>query len=104
MLSIINQISNIELSKISEQTAQEALELTQTAYSSGSVNIIQLIDAQNNFLNAQLARASAIYNFMINAIQLERTMGYYFLLNSKEDNAEFQQRFLGFINTNNPDD
>ncbi|MEM1321897.1 MAG: TolC family protein [Bacteroidota bacterium] len=100
ILDLVNQVSNIELSKISEATAEEALELTQTAYSSGSVNIIQLIDAQNNFLNAQLQRASAVYNFLNSALQLERSLGYFFLLNSEDDNLEFRQRFLNFIAEN----
>lgn len=96
VLNLINQVSNIQLSEVSEQAAEEALELTQTAYSSGAVNLIQLIDAQNNYRNAQLARAGAVYNFLINALQLERSLGYFFLLNSEEDNLNFRQRFLDF--------
>ncbi len=101
VLSIINQISNIELSKVSESTAEESLELTQIAYATGSINIIQLIDAQNNYLDAQLSRTNAIYNFLIDAIQLERSLGYYFLLNTEEDNLAFRQRFLEYTTNNN---
>ncbi|MEM9544872.1 MAG: TolC family protein [Bacteroidota bacterium] len=100
VLSLTNQVSNITLSEVSENAAREALELTQVAYSSGSVNIIQLIDAQNNFLNAQLARANAVYNFLFDAIRLERSIGYYFLLNTEEENALFRQRFVSFMNDN----
>jgi outer membrane protein len=32
VLNIINQISNIQLSKVFEETAKEALELTQTSF------------------------------------------------------------------------
>ncbi|MEL6865437.1 MAG: TolC family protein [Bacteroidota bacterium] len=98
VLTLVNQISNIQLSEISERTAKEALELTQTAYSSGAVNLIQLLDAQNNYLNAQLAKAAAVYNFLINSIQLERSLGYYFLLNTEEKNSDFRRRFFDFIN------
>ncbi|MEM9362983.1 MAG: TolC family protein [Bacteroidota bacterium] len=101
VLNLVNQMSNIELSKISEETASEALELTRASYSEGAVNIVQLLDAQNNFLNAQLARTNAVYNFLINALQLERFMGYYFILNTKEKNDEFRQRFFEFLNTQN---
>ncbi|WP_282087554.1 TolC family protein [Aquimarina algiphila] len=101
VLNMVNQISNIELSRVSEETAKEALELTQASYSSGSVNIVQLLDAQNNLLNAQLARANATYNYLINSLQLERFLGYYFLLNSDQDNNEFKQRFFEFLNTRN---
>jgi outer membrane protein TolC len=101
VLNLVNQMSNIQLSKISEETASEALELTRASYAEGAVNIVQLLDAQNNFLNAQLARTNAVYNFLINALQLERFMGYYFLLNTEEQNDEFRQRFFEFLNTQN---
>lgn len=98
VLNIINEISNIELSKVAEAAAKEALSLTQNSYSNGAVSIIQLIDAQNNLLNAQIASTNAVYNFLINSIQLERFLGYYFLLNSEEDNDKFIQRFFEYLN------
>ena len=101
VLNVVNQVSNIELSKVSEETAKEALELTQASYANGAVNIIQLIDAQNNYLNAQLARTNAVYNFLINGLQLERFLGYYFLLNTQEDNNKFTQRFLEYLSKRN---
>ncbi|WP_298900560.1 TolC family protein [uncultured Psychroserpens sp.] len=101
VLNVINQISNIELSKVSEETAKEALDLTQASYSNGAVNIVQLIDAQNNYIGARLARVSAVYNYLINALQMERFLGYYFLLNSQAKNDEFNQRFLEYLNTRN---
>jgi len=101
VLNLVNEVSNIKLSTLSEATAKESLELTQVSYSSGAVNIVQLLDAQNNYLSAQLARANATYNFLITSLQLERFLGYYFLLNSDEDNAKFIQRFLEFTTNRN---
>ncbi|MCK8520792.1 TolC family protein [Aquimarina sp. D1M17] len=101
VLNMINQISNIQLSIVSEETAEESLELTQTSYSSGSVNIVQLLDAQSNLLNARLASANANYNYLINSLQLERFLGYYFLLNDEQDNIAFRQRFFDFLNGRN---
>ncbi len=101
VLNLISQITNIELSKVSEASAKEALDITQTAYSSGAVNIVQLIDAQNNYLNSQLAKANATYNYLISNLQLERYIGYYFLLNTKQENNDFNQRFLNYLNKNN---
>ena len=89
------------MSQVSEETAKEALELTQAAYTNGAVTIIQLIDAQNNYLNAQLAQTTAVYSFLINALQLERFLGYYFLLNTPEKNNEFTQRFLEYLSQKN---
>ena len=98
VLDLVNQISNIQLSTVSEATAKEALELTQVSYSNGAVNIVQLLDAQNNYLSAQVARANATYNYLINSLQLERNLGYYFLLNSQESNDQFTIRFQEFLN------
>lgn len=97
VLNLINQIANIELSKLSEQTAKDALDLIQESYKQGAVNFIQLIDAQNNYLNAQLASVTAVYNFLISSTQLERSIGYYFVLNTKADNDNFNQRFQEYL-------
>lgn len=101
ILDMVNQVTNMTLSKVSEETAKEALELTQTSYSNGAVNIVQLLDAQNNYLTAQLSRTNATYNFLINSLQLERHLGYYFVLNSDADNEAFRQRFFEYMNTQN---
>ncbi|MEM1337198.1 MAG: TolC family protein [Bacteroidota bacterium] len=101
VLNMVNQISNIKLSEISEEAAKETLLLTQTSYSNGAVNIVQLLDAQNNFFDAQLARANAIYNYMISSLQLERFIGYYFLLKTQAENSAFQKRFFEFLDNQN---
>ena len=97
VLDVINQIANIQLSQVSEEAARTSLELTQTAYSSGSVNIAQLLDAQNNFVQAQLSRLNASYNFLLASLVLERYIGYYFLLNSEADNDAFLARFFTYL-------
>ncbi len=101
VLQLINQITNIHLSKVFEETAQEALDLTQTSYASGAVNIVQLLDAQNNYLQAQLARATATYNYLLSSMQLERYLGTFFLLQTEEEKQAFTQRFFEFTETNN---
>ncbi|PIE77390.1 MAG: hypothetical protein CSA15_12990 [Candidatus Delongbacteria bacterium] len=98
ILSLIDEISNIELSKVSEEAAKKALELTQNAYSEGAVNIVQLIDAQNNYMKTQEAKTNASYNYLIQMVQLERYLGNYFLLDSEDEIADFEKRFLEFAN------
>lgn len=100
VLELINQISNIQLSKVFEDTAKEALELTQTSYANGAVNIVQLLDAQNNYLQAQLASANATYNYLQNAMQLERSLGLFFLLQDESERQAFIKRFLEFTQNN----
>lgn len=96
VLDLINQIANIQLSQVSEDAAAQSLALTETAYSNGAVTIVQLIDAQTNHLQAQLARATANYNYLLSALLLERTIGYYFLLHTPAENDAFIQRFADY--------
>ncbi|MFK7780887.1 TolC family protein [Psychroserpens sp.] len=100
VLELVNQISNIQLSKVFEDTAKEALDLTQTSYANGAVNIVQLLDAQNNYLQAQLASASATYNYLQSSMQLERSLGLFFLLQEESERGAFIQRFLEFTQNN----
>ncbi|MBO3697820.1 TolC family protein [Roseivirga sp. E12] len=101
VLQLTNQIANIELSKVSEEAAREGLELTQESYATGAVNWVQLTEAQDNYLNAQLANANAIYNYLLSSLQLERIMGYYFLLHTSEENENFRQEFFTYLTTRN---
>ncbi len=100
VLAIINEVSNIELSTVSETAAEEALDLTQTSYSNGAVSVVQLIDAQNNYLNSSLARSNAVYNYLLASLRLERFMGYYFLMHTKAENDDFLGRFTTFLEQN----
>ena len=97
ILDIVNQIANIEISKVAEETAKESLELTQNAYKNGAVPVIQLIDAQTNYLQSQLASTTANYNYLIASMQLERAIGYFFLMHSEIENQDFIQRANQFI-------
>ncbi len=97
VLDLTNEIANIQISKIAEEAAKESLDLTQIAYSEGAVPLIQLIDAQTNYLQSQLASATANYNYLLASMQLERAIGYFFLMNSEENNQDFIQRARDFI-------
>ncbi|MFT6415382.1 MAG: outer membrane protein TolC [Dokdonia sp.] len=101
VLDLINQIANIEISKLSEAAAKESLELTQVSYSNGAVNIVQLLDAQNNYLSAQQAQITAVYNYLLSSIQLERYMSYYFLLHTPEENRDFIEAFKEYLQNRN---
>ena len=76
------------------------MDLTQTSYANGAVNIVQLLDAQNNYLQAQLARANATYNYLQSSMQLERSLGLFFLMQDQAEREAFAQRFLDFLENN----
>ncbi|WP_271784767.1 TolC family protein [Aquimarina algiphila] len=101
ILNVVNQMTNIDLSKVSEEAAKTSLDLTQTSYASGAVNVVQLIDSQNNYLNAQLNKTTAVYSYLLSVLQVERSIGHFFLLNTNEGNAAFASKFLEFQNNKN---
>ncbi len=101
ILDLISQIANIEISKVAEDTAKESLDLTQNAYKQGAVPVIQLIDAQTNYLQAQLGRATANYNYLLTSMQLERAIGYFFLVNTEAENQQFIQNVNAYILSKN---
>jgi len=96
VLELINQLTNIELSGVSEEAAAESLELTQAAYSYGAVGVVDLLDAQTNLLQAQLARASAAYGFLSTGMALGRLVGHYFILSTDAENQDFFGGFRTF--------
>jgi len=100
ILDLINEVANIEISAVNEGLAKESMELYQTEYRNGAIPVIQLIDAQNNYLNAQFDNATAQYNYFIVSMQLERAIGYFFLMNTQASNQEFIQRANQYINNN----
>ena len=97
VLDIASQIANIEISKISEKNAKESLGLTQNAYKNGAVPVIQLIDAQTNYMSAQLASATANYSYLLTYMQLERAIGYFSLMHSESDNQALILRATQFV-------
>ena len=97
VLDLTNEIANIEISKVAEVTAKESLGLTQSSYAEGAIPLIQLIDAQTNYLQSQLASATANYNYLLASMQLERAIGYFFLMNTEDSNQAFMQRANEFI-------
>ncbi len=96
ILSLTNQISNIQISKISAEASKESLELVRISYSNGAVSITSLIDAQQAYIQAQQLQTNATYNYLINILQLERIIGYFFMLHNENENHQFEQRFMQY--------
>ncbi len=64
--------ANIELSELSATAARKNLELVLDAYGQGTLSIIDLLDAQNQSLEADLSANNAIHDFLIDIMNLQR--------------------------------
>ena len=93
VLSLVETMTDIELSTISEETAAESLDLAQQAYATGAISIVDLLDIQANHLQAQLARVSATYTFLNTSVVLQRLTGNFFLLGDDEARSAVLDRF-----------
>ena len=70
-----SSFANIQLSREAADAAAENLELVTESYRRGAVDIIRLIDAQNQAVTSDLAATNARYDFLINALRVERAAG-----------------------------
>ncbi len=99
VLDLTSEIANIQLSQISESAAEEGLELAQAAYANGAITVVELLDAQTDYLSAQLGSASAQYNFLATSVGLQRLVGHFALLSSNELNEAYMERFRSFLSS-----
>jgi outer membrane protein len=68
-------LKNIGVAEQLAASAQQALELADAEYRAGQTSIIELSQAQLNALQAQIAAASAKYDYQIDRVQLEYQCG-----------------------------
>lgn len=64
--------SSIDLSRQAAVAANKNLELIADAYARGVLSILELLDAQNAALNAELGAANAVYDFFIDLMTVQR--------------------------------
>ena len=97
--------ATIRLSREASHAAQRNLQLVRDQYSRGAVDIIKLLDSQNAALTANLNAANAIYEFLIDIINIHRAAGSFPFFDSSEELESWHQRLEAYfqeqgINTN----
>jgi outer membrane protein TolC len=66
--------STISLRQQAADAAGKTLELVRDAYARGAASIIALLDAQNNALSSELAAETAVYNFLDDWAEVQRSV------------------------------
>ncbi len=92
--------SRMELSNTAAEASRKNYEIVRDAYSSGQANITTLIDAQNNALATQLAANNAVYNFVLDFLILERSIGFFNFLATPEQRDDFFIQVRDYITNN----
>jgi outer membrane protein len=66
--------STIELRREAADAATKTRELVRDAYARGAASILELLDAQNNALDAELAATTALYDFLDDWAEVRRSV------------------------------
>lgn len=104
ILKAFNQLHasypGIKLSSDAAVSAQKNFKLVTDFYSNGIKSIIDVIDAQNQMLVANQQAINASYDFIMDLIDVQRSLGYFFLFESQEDRDIWINRLDQYISTN----
>ncbi len=87
----------IDLSRRAAAAAGRNLELVTDAYARGAVSIIDLLDAQNAALLAELGAANAVYDFLIVLMEVERSAGRFDFFMTDADREAWLERLRRYL-------
>jgi len=82
----------IEFTRAAATAASQNLELVTDKYKQGTAPIIQLIDAQNQSVVAELDAANAVFDFLVQLMRVERAMGRFSFLVAPDQTSDFLRR------------
>jgi outer membrane protein len=85
--------SQIDLTAAAAESSRKNLELVSDAYARGTVNVIELLDAQDTSLEASAAAEASLYNFLITITSLQRAVGGFDYLLSPEERSDLAAQF-----------
>ena len=91
---------SINLSRDAADAARRNLQLITDSYVQGIKSIIDLLDAQNQAINADLDAANAVYNFLIDLMGLQRAMGTFVTFSATEQRDEWMETLKTYIEGN----
>ena len=90
--------ASIELSEAAAASGKQNLALVIDAYVTGTVSVIDLLDAQNASVQADLNAANAVYDFLTDMMAVERSIGMFTFLESEEAQQEQLEEIREHIN------
>jgi outer membrane protein TolC/ABC-type uncharacterized transport system substrate-binding protein len=89
--------AGIEQSRLAAEAAARSLEVVSDAYTRGTVSILDLLDAQNAALVADLAAANAIYGFLVDLLAVDRATGCFDMIGTDEERQALVERVEAYF-------
>ncbi len=84
--------AGIRLSDDAARSAAQNLELVTGSYSRGVVSIIELLDAQEASVDADRATAKAVYDFIVDLMEVQRAVGRFDVFASQATREEWLEQ------------
>jgi outer membrane protein TolC len=97
-----NSFPRIKFGLQAAETAGENLELVREQYAQGTVNVTDLLDAQNQKLTADQFANSAIYEFMGDLVELQRSIAWFESDHTAGERDVFVERVMSVIAEERP--
>ncbi|MEQ9440695.1 MAG: TolC family protein [Cyclobacteriaceae bacterium] len=101
VLDLLSATTNIRNSNSASESARENFELVQENYKQGQVTITQLIDAQQTALEARLAAAFSVYEYIQAHLQVEFSVGSFIVLMPEDQLQDFNNRLQEYLTNHN---
>ena len=89
--------ASIKLAQDAETAARGNLELVTAAYREGTLSIIDLVDAQNAALVAEQAAANAVYDYLLDLMNVQRGGGRFDFFSSPTEITQWRERLRTFF-------
>lgn len=87
----------IQLAQKSAIAARKNLQSVADSYSKGSSSILNLLDAQDTAFAADENAANAVYDFLIDLMEVQRAIGKFDFFASKEDREQWFKRLEAYF-------
>ena len=84
--------ASVGLARTAAEASRKNLDLVTDAYARGALSVLELLDAQNAFVSADLSVVNADFSFMIDLIRSQRAAGFFFVLMDQEQLHAWEQR------------
>jgi len=85
-------LKNIDLSRDAARASRNNLQLVTESYERGVVTNIDLLDAQFALLSSELSAANTVYDFILEYLRLQRSIGNFDIVSTPEQILQARQR------------
>ncbi|MEO0369169.1 MAG: TolC family protein, partial [Pseudomonadota bacterium] len=98
MNNVLTALFNLEFTRRAQTAAVKSLDLVTDSYNQGAVSIVDLLDSQNASVSASLSAVQANVAFFRASVEMQRTLGEFDFLLSKEERLRLREVYFEQFN------